>query len=192
MPSIINFGKKSGGDIPVTIYDNLTFNNANPGTLPYTLNADYEIFVDFTVPTYYKNMPIIGNSLNANTVHLTEFSNKYYTGNGSGEANFTATLTGRHIFINNHNNKNLFDGVEVTDYTPTTNSSVSLTVGSRGDLVRWSYYLRGSIHEYKITSISTGNIIADYKPAKVYDFTGLYDRINNSFVGCGSSVSNNS
>lgn len=192
MPSVINFGNKSGGNVRVDIYDNLTFNNTNPGTLPYTINSDYEIFVDFTIPTYYSNMPIIGNSSNANSVHLTQYSNKYYTSNGSSESNFSATLTGRHTFINNHNNINLFDGVKVSEYTPITSSSVSLTVGSRRDLNRYGYYLRGSIHEYKITSISTGKIIADYKPAKAFDFIGLYDPINNSFVICGSSVSNNS
>lgn len=191
MPSVINFGTKSGGDKTITIYDNLTFNNEKPGTLPYTIDSDYEIFVDFTIPTYYSNMPIIGNSSNANSVHLTQYSNKYYTSNGSSESNFSATLTGRHTFINNHNNKNLFDDVEVSNYTPVTSSSISLTVGSRQDLNRYGYYLRGSIHEYKITSISTGKIIADYKPAKVLDHIGLYDRINNSFAECGSSVSNN-
>lgn len=187
----------------IDIYDNLNFIGNNKfAKLPYKLNADYEITVDYTLPNYIDNRPIIGTDSDAHYLHLSTFSNKYYDSEGTNESNFTPnTLTGRHIYIVNKNNKCYFDDEEVHDYTPTTDNSIDLRVGSRGDLDRFGYFFNGTIHEYKIKSITTGLLIADYKPALLsfnqtkYDFipsySGLYDEINDNFIYCGDTVTNN-
>lgn len=184
--------KDGSGEAKPTVYDNLVFNNANAANLPYTIDSDYEIEVDFTVPNYINNMPVIGNSGSSRNLHLTQYNNKWYSSNGTAEFNFTASTTGRHTYVINRNGKCLFDNTEVGDYTPTTIATTYLTVAWRADT---NAKLTGTIHEYKIKSISTGNLIADYVPAKITskylgDRIGLYDRINDTFVECGTSISN--
>lgn len=170
-----------GGGGSIVFYDYALFDGNGYLELDYTLNADYKITVDFQCPTYYNNNAVIGNNSGSDKSHFTSYSNKWYCSTGNGETSFTGDLTGRHVFVNNSNGKNLFDGTEVTDYTPTTDNNVKLQIGAR----RWANNLKGKIYGYKIESISAGTTLLNLVPAAatvVYNgntlSSFLYDTVN--------------
>ena len=166
-----------GGDSPIH-YKNYAKFNGYGLQLPYTINADYKITVEFYQTTYSNNESIIGNISGSSYVHLTPYSNSYYTSTGSSEEHFGTWSAGEHIFVcNNGNNHNEFDGVEVTSYTPTTNST-KLTIGERNTANPCYSYIK----RYKIESISTGNKICELIPCLYDNVTPcLYDTVNKKF-----------
>ena len=156
------------------VYKNYAKFNGEGIILPWKLNSDYKIEVVFYETTYRNDACIIGNSYTSTRSHLTEYSNKYYTSTGSSEGNFGTWSSGEHTFINNNgNNHNEFDGVEVTNYTPATDSGVSYTIGCRVNLTSNAYY--GWIKSYKIYSISNGTLLHDLRPAEVLNQACLFD-----------------
>lgn len=171
-------------DLPsdlVTFKNYIKFNGTGL-LLPWTINSDYKVEVVFRETTYNNDSAIIGNTQNQNRAHLTTYSNKYYTSMGSAEANFGSWSAGEHTFVNNNgNSKNEFDGVEVTNYTPTTVSEY-YTIGSRGTtLTSCPYY--GYIKSYKIYSISSGDLLHDLKPCKILNQACFVDAITKKFYG---------
>ena len=176
-------GSNGGGDSK-TVVRYASFNGSGYITLPYTVSADYKITVDYYIPKYVDNMAIIGStsgSLNSTySPHLTLFSNKYYTGAGTSEANFVGSTVGRHNVIINTNNKVIFDGIEVANYTPVDGTNV-LTIGFR-DIAPNKFV--GKIYEYKIESISTGDIICHIKPIKYQGELVFRDIINGINYSC--------
>lgn len=149
--------------------------------LPFTVDADYKITVDFEMDDYpSNNMAIIGNDNDANNVHLTVFNSNYYCSNGPGEVHFSSDFTGRHVFVcGEDGNKNTFDGRKVSDYTPTTSANNHLIIGRRTGA---SYSYKGKIYSYKIESISTGELIFCLKPVKVVsegvEFKAIMDTVS--------------
>ena len=163
-------------DLPSDIitYKNYIKFNGEGIILPWKLNSDYKIEVVFHETTYRNDSCIIGNSYTSTRSHLTEYSNKYYTSTGSSEGNFGTWTSGEHTFINNNGNAhNEFDGVEVTNYTPATDSGVSYTIGCRVNLTSNAYY--GWIKTYKIYSISNGTLLHDLRPAELFNQACLFD-----------------
>lgn len=173
-------GSNGGGDSK-TVVRYASFNGSGYITLPYTVSADYKITVDYYVPKYVDNMAIIGNTVSGDYTHLTLFSSRYYTTTGSAETNFAGNTVGRHTFINNVNNHNSLDSEDVTSYTPTDNSNATLTIGYRYGA---PYKFVGRIYEYKIESISTGDIICHIKPTKYQGELVFRDIINGINYSC--------
>lgn len=149
--------------------------------LPWTLNSDYRIEVVFYEHYFRANGTIIGNTNNnGNYSHLTSYNNKYYTSTGTSETNFGTWAAGEHTFVNNDGNgHNVFDGVEVTSYTPTTNTSLRYTIGCRTNASSNVYY--GLIKSYKIYSLTTLNLIHDFRPCEVLGMACFYDTIDNAY-----------
>lgn len=173
-------GSNGGGDSK-TVVRYASFNGSGYITLPYTVSADYKITVDYYVPKYVDNMAIIGNTVSGDYTHLTLFSSRYYTTTGSAETNFAGNTVGRHTFINNVNNHNSLDSEDVTSYTPTDNSNATLTIGYRYGAPN---NFVGKIYEYKIESISTGDIICHIKPTKYQGELVFRDIINGINYSC--------
>lgn len=170
-----------GGSATLEMCDYAEFNGTRI-TLPFTISADYTVEVDFDADVYFDNQYVIGNTSGASLLHLTQYGGRWYCSGGSGETNFAKATTGRHTFKCNYNNKNWFDGEEVTNYTPTTDSA-TLLIGGRGSEGNY----QGKIYNYKITSISTGDTLLDLKPAKlimagVIVKEGLYDSVSQKFI----------
>ena len=169
-----------GGGGTLEMCDYAEFNRTRI-TLPFTINVDYTVEVDFDADVYFDNQFIIGNTDGANLLHLTQYGGRWYCSGGTGETNFSKSTTGRHTFKCNYENKNWFDGEQVTNYNPTTNSA-TLLIGGRGNEGNF----QGKIYSYKITSIATGNVLLDLKPAKltisnVVVKEGLYDSVTQRF-----------
>lgn len=158
----------------VEYVDYISFANRSKATtdrkffveLPYTLNADHKITVDFNTSETYNNQAVIGNSAGANYIHLTQYNSKWYTSSGTSEINFSESTTGKHTFVVNDNGHLTFDGTNVASYTPTTNNNIGYWLPSRNDS---SGYLpfTGYIYSYKIESISNGTVICELKPVKL-------------------------
>lgn len=156
--------------------------------LPYTINSDYKVTVVFYEDTYANDAAVIGNTSGSYYSHLTEYNSRWYTSSGTRETSFGSWVgQTEHTYINNNgNSKNEFDGVEVTDYTPTTDVSYYYTIGCRGTINSNKY--SGYIGYYKIESLSTGNAICELRPALVrlngdVIKTGLYDTVNKLWYG---------
>ena len=188
---------EEGGDDPFEYYTCCNFGSNGGIILPYTLNSDYKVTVEFYETQYYNDACVIGNTFGANRSHLTEFSNKWFTSSGTGETSFGSWVGNvAHTFINNNgNNKNEFDGVEVTDYTPATDANIWYTIGCRTGTVTSNQY-RGYIKSYKIESISTGDVICYLRPAKfvypgVISKEGLFDSVNEVWYDNGTMVVSN-
>ena len=164
---------------PLVVKTYLKFNGVGI-RLPWTLNADYKIETVFYETSYNNNSCIVGNSSGNARMHLTEYSNKYYTSTGSSETSFGTWTTGEHTFINNNGSgKNEFDSSVVTDYTPTTTSDY-YTIGCRGNSLTSNAY-QGYIKSYKIYSISDNTLLHSLSPAMLNGVSGLYDNVTDSF-----------
>lgn len=151
-----------GSEYTVEIPDYITLYSQRID-LPFYQDADYRITVEFDALAFVNNSAIFGNTKSGDRPHLTMYANKWYTSKGTAEASFgdSQSIVGRHTFVVNQNNKNLFDGVEVCDYSPTTDSSVQLCLLWRHDATainQWRF------RRFKIESISSGNVICDIKP----------------------------
>lgn len=169
-PVIVNV---SGGGVEYKNY--LKFNGYGI-VLPWTLNSDYKIEVVFHETTYLQDSAIIGNTRNETRSNLTEYNNAYFTSIGTSGSGFGTWSAGEHTFItNNGNGKNEFDGVEVTDYTPTTDNSINYSIGWRATA---GNAFKGWIKSYKVYSITSGDLLHDLKPALVMDSPCFYDTID--------------
>lgn len=165
----------NGGGPSITFKNYMKFNGEGL-ELPLTIDSDHKIEVVFYDVSYNNDSAVIGNTQGSTLLHLTEYSNKYYCSVGTAEGNFGAWSSGEHTFIcNNGNNHNEFDGVEVTAYTPTT-ANHKYTIGCRGNVRGNAYY--GYIKSYKIYSISSGNLLHNYRPCQVLNLSCLYDEID--------------
>lgn len=190
MPSVRINGVKTGciaigggGDSPIH-YKNYAKFNGSGLALPFSVNADYKITVEFQ-ETEKRNAHIIGNSYTGGRSCLSE-SDKFYAAT-SGSSNSIAPIadwTGNvdHIFItNNGNNKNIFDGEEVSNYTP-GNASYTLRVGCGGGTAVTSNAWYGYLKRYKIESISNGSKICELLPCLFDNVTPcLYDTVGKKF-----------
>lgn len=190
MGTVFNGFSLGGGasGIPVSIYDGLATNGYGI-TLPYKINADYDVYIDFTVNSYVDNTPVLGNSGGAGYLHLTMFSNKWYASAGNNrEVNFGSFATGRHTFQVNATG-GYFDGSRVIDFTPTT-ANYTIYLAQRAGT---NNKFNGIIHEFKITSISTGEVICDYVPFTLpgIPMGALYDITSNSYLFTNGSMNGN-
>lgn len=160
------------------VYKNYIKFNGKGIILPWTIDSDHRVETVFYTTSYSNLSSIIGNTSGKNPTHLTMYNNKYYTSNGNSETNFGSWSAGEHTYIsNNGNNHSEFDGVEVIDYTPTTWSNIKYTLGCREAIDGKAYF--GYIKSYKIYSVSTGKLLHDLKPARVFDTLDcFYDSVD--------------
>jgi hypothetical protein len=195
-------GGGGGGEYSLSLAEYLQFYGTSPGQiigLPYTVSSDYEIEVDFEVTETSSNNTVIGNSNGYNKPHLTIYNDKWYTSTGGNDLNFgnSSMLTGRHtVVINKNGNSVLFDEQAVlSNLSNNSYQGVYLWVGGRYSSSPGYTLAKAKIYEYKITSISTGNVICDLKPAEIKKnnnvvIIGLYDVINDVFyTSSGTTVS---
>lgn len=186
------FGGEGGGSaIDITFYKRsplifknyAKFNGAGI-LLPYTINSDYKVTVEFYETEYGSNSSVIGNNYSTGSYysHLTKYSNNWYASQGTSDYLLTG-WTGNvlHKFVNNNgNNQNVLDDNITMAYTPTTDNSIYYMLGCRESLTGWGY--SGYIKSYKIESISTGNAICELKPCLFNNETPcLYDTVNKKF-----------
>lgn len=153
--------------------------------LPFTLNANYQITVDFEVDTYVSNMNIVGNNNGSYAYfNLTEYDNKYSTSPASGSytgINFEGTLTGRHEFMfNDADNHILFDEVVVKNngtavvVNPASFPTIYYTIGWRNNTD-----FAGKIYRYTIYDKVNEQTVCDLKPYMNTDGAlCLYDEVN--------------
>ncbi len=160
----------------VELYDYAEFNGGGYITTPFNVSSDYTIEVTFEA-NYTQTMSIFGTSANTRYPQLTIYNNNWYTGIGTSESMFGSYTSGKHTFINNTNNENTLDGSKVTNYTPSSVANPYL-VGFR---LQSGNYI-GKIYEFKITSISTGDILYDLVPAKKGNDEGMYDKVSDTFT----------
>ena len=168
----ITVNVSGGGGV---VYKNYLKFNGYGIVLPWTLNSDYKIEVVFYETTYLQDSAIIGNTYNETRSNLTEYNNAYFTSTGTGGSGFGSWASGEHTFItNNGNGKNEFDGVEVTNYIPTTDNTINYSIGWRKTA---GNAFKGWIKSYKVYSISSGDLLHELKPALVMGSSCFYDTI---------------
>ena len=183
-----------GGDITDTTPDNAKFKCNGTGyiTLPYTINADYEVSVTFETTGFVSNMAVLGNTVARTSpyyLHLTEFSNKWYSSNGTSEINFGSYSDGEHTCIINKDNSIYFDGSVVSSYTPTTKDDTNMVLFRRGGesgyyTAIYSQYFKS----FTIKKISTGETICNIVPKRflvfgTFQFECLFDTISKTAYG---------
>ena len=177
------FGGEGGGGSPI-IFKNYAKFDGTGIMLPYTINSDYKVTVEFYETEYGANNCVIGNNYSTGSYysHLTKYNNNWYASQGSSDYLLTG-WTGNvlHKFVNNNgNNQNVLDENITMAYTPTTNTSIYYMIGCRESLTGWGY--SGYIKSYKIESISTGDVICELKPCLFDNETPcLYDTVNRKF-----------
>ena len=148
--------------------------------LPFNIMTDYKITVKFYETSYVNETSILGNSNGDIRAYLawTEYSNKWYVSNGSGETNFGSWVgeVDHTIVVNNGNNHNELDGEEVTTYS-VGNTSVNIIIGSCNPNLTARGW-QGFLKEFKINSITTGDLICQLKPATIGNKSCLYDTVS--------------
>lgn len=137
---------------------------------------DWEYFIDFYINEYQNDKAILGNNQNSFRIHLTMYSNKWYSSTGDGEFSFgdSSIITGRHNFTWNRigDRKILFDGVEVGTANGYVDSNLSVRLNDRTDGMACS---NSRIYEFRIKNPS-GVIIHDFKPFAIYKNGVLIDK----------------
>lgn len=173
--------KQSGSSL---VFKNYAKFNGSGILLPYTINADYKVTVEFYETEYGTNSSIIGNNNSNGSYysHLTKYNNNFYASKGSVDYLFTG-WTGNvlHKFVNNNgDSQNVLDDSITMSYTPTTANNLKYMVGCRESLTGWGW--SGYLKSYKIESISSGDLICNLRPC-LYDGTVncIYDEIGKIF-----------
>lgn len=134
----------------------------------------------FDYETYNNDESIFGNSKSTDAylqVHLTLYTNKYFSGCNNKEFNFGVTTpqsTGKHIIIYNKNNKIFFDGEEVPDITlDLKDMNETYTLGCR--MKSSSNVYQGKIYYFKITNKETNEVIHNLVPVRYLKTFSLID-----------------
>ena len=169
----------NGGETSPITYKVFAKFKDNGIILPYTLNADYKVSVTFYEGIYHDDTCILGNTSSASYSNLTEYSNQFYTSNGSSLVVLTSWsgLVDHTFITNNGNSHNELDGVELTSYEPTTNNNIHYCIGCR-DGSSTSIAYKGCIKSYKIEKISDGSVVCSLRPADMNGLPCLYDEVN--------------
>lgn len=163
--------------------------------LGLTINSDYIVQVDFDIDTYKSFNPILGNSSGASHLNLTQYDNMYYYFNGSTEQTMTRPLTGSHS-VKFTDTEVLFDNTSMGPYTPYSAGNVYMWLGSRADDPNSGKSYNGKINRVIITSISTGEVVADFRPATEENVegivlrSGMYDFVRGIFIESALTVDN--
>ena len=161
--------------------------------LGISINSDYAIQVDFDIDTYTDMNIILGNSDRQNDIDAVQHDNKYYIYTGSEEISISKTLTGQHTIKWDGTNVYFDTDVVGSHFPYTTNDTLYL--GYRPDLSSQGYYYNGRINRVLITSISTGNPVADFRPATKESIdgvvaSGVYDFVRGVFLESTLTVGN--
>jgi len=180
-PVVVNVS--GGGCADLVRHDYIQFDRraSHAITIPYEVDADYEITVVFDAISNRNNQAIIGVSSGIYN-RLLQFTGSWYGGTGEADqqGSFSKPLTGKHTYVVNRNGKCLFDDEEVLNFTPTSASSISMLIGYSGAAEAFD----GKLYEYKIKRISTGETIIHLFPYSI-TFNGsvimtmLYDSERN-------------
>ena len=133
----------NGEDILLIVYSSLN-TNGNSLTLDLTLNSDYDILLEFTITGVQHDKAVLGNDKDGGYLHLTMFNNRWYISNGSGETNFSATITGTHTVRFNASG-GYFDNSRKTAYTPRTDNTAKIMLSGK---VRSGYSAYCLIHHF--------------------------------------------
>ena len=171
--------KGAGGGVAYKNYARFT----NGGFyLPYSIdNSDYKITVEFN-DTVYKN----GNGILENTRYDTYFrfgvfNYQYYMSSGYSLVITGTWSAGQHKVVINKNNTIELDDNYLCNYNAPSNFYSLIGLGC-GNIENGSAEQKISpntyVSEFKIESISTGDVICDLKPALVGNIPCMYDLIN--------------
>ena len=147
-------------------------------TLPFELNSDYTLTVEFST-SEARNQSVVGNSYgdSASLSHVTIYGSNFYIGGGhmSTDVIIASYTTGRHKAISNDSNdKNNLDDTYYNNYTPTSYSGIYYQIGTRGGVLNYYGYLK----DYKLESKSSGDTICHIIPRMKGSNCILYDVIN--------------
>lgn len=164
------------------IYDYAYFDGSGYYETPFKVDTDHEYEIIFEA-NYDATMAVIGTYAGANYFHLTIYNNYWYVGTNSGEVHPSTYTTGKHTFKTDSSHTYL-DDTQFTSYIPAVVNNY-ITIGAREN----TYLYKGKFYEFKIKSISTGNVLYDLVPGMRGTTKGLYDLISDTFVEC-SFISN--
>lgn len=164
------------------IYNYAYFNGNGYYETPFKVDTDHEYEIIFEAD-YDATMAVIGTYAGANYLHLTIYNNRWFVGTNNGEVNPSAYTTGKHTFKTDSSHTYL-DDTQFTSYTPALVNNY-ITIGARQN----TYLYKGKFYEFKIKSISTGNVLYDLVPGMRGTTKGLYDLVSDTFVEC-SFISN--
>ena len=132
--------------------------------IPVGVNDKIEVEFDYN--TYNNDECIFGTTFNngGNSLHLTLFNNKYYSGDGISEFNFGTATTGKHTYIvNDEDNNCTFDGEVVkTGISLVVSGDYYYTLGCRTSIDKNVY--NGKIYRFKVTDKSTNIVKCDFVP----------------------------
>lgn len=148
-------------------------------TLPYKLNSNHKVYIDYEYRGYINDMQILGNTAgNPQNFYHGMYNYNLYVYTNNGERNFpNSTWGGRHVLIVNDNGQVTYDGVVKFAGAPNTNNDVNYTIGYRGSGVQFYGY----VYRFYIYDTVNDEYICDLIP--IWDNennrTALKDVINN-------------
>ena len=146
--------------------------------LPFTLNSNHKVFIDYEYGGYIQDMQILGNTAgNPQNFYHGMWNYNLYVYTNNGEKNFSnSTWNGRHVLIVNDNGRVTYDGVDKFAGTPNTNSNINYTIGYRGSGIQFS----GLVYRFYIYDVVNDEYICDLMPTwdNENNRTALKDIIN--------------
>lgn len=164
------------------------FTNGTGFKLPYKVNSDYKITVIFNQTVFTQDEPILDTAYNSPYyVRLVTYNNLYWSSSGTSQNGWGSWSAGEHTFVNNVNSKNIFDGNEVQNYTP-TDANYYLTIGKVSETAARQITSNTYYKLFKIESISTGDVICELKPAMDGTTACFYDTVNDTIYTANGLV----
>lgn len=150
--------------------------------IPYSVNEpDYKVTITYHDTVYKNGNAILENSRRDTYFRFGVYQNAYYTSDGSSIYIFGSWSAGEHTMVINDNGKNKFDGEIVCNYY-VPSSFYSLIGIGYGNVENGTAEQKISpntyILDFKIESISTGNLYCHLKPALINNIPCMYDVIN--------------
>ena len=148
--------------------------------LPFKLNANHKIFVDYELPTYINQLQILGNTTGTpSSFYHGLYGDRIYVYTNNGENNWSTsgiTVGSRHTLIVNDNGRVVFDGVDKMAGTPNTDQNVHYTIGYRGA----SFEFIGKMYRFYIYDTVNDEYLCDLVPIwdSEHNRTALKDIIN--------------
>ncbi len=142
---------------------------------------DYKVTITFNDTVYKNGNAILENTRNDNYFRFGVYQNGYYTSDGNSLYIFGSWSAGEHTYVINDNGQNKLDGEVICNYRVPSYFYSLIGVGY-GNIDNGTAEQKISpdtyILDFKIESISTGDLYCHLKPALINNIPCMYDVIN--------------
>lgn len=169
------------GNTGIVFDEYLEFNNECI-FLPFYLNANHRVYIEFQLNGYTNQMQILGNTAgNTGNFYVGLYNgagaNRFYVRTSDGEHyQVLSDYTAKHKLDVNNGGKVYVDDVEWYSGAPNTSATVRYALGYRNEVD-----LAGKLYRFFIYDNVNDEYLCDLRPVTIENTHCLYDIVNKVF-----------